>query len=100
MDFVVAGRVRGVEYYDKDTDTVLTKPVQMTTLDEVVAYIENEEHIYENILLDMSPFEVRVFDKSKKGCMQLHAAVKELGFLLSEREEEAWKKYMRRWDDD
>lgn len=60
--------------------------------------------------LDLSPFEVINFDESSKGIRAFHDKLLELGFILTEKDESEWKKFLderleqeeesRSWDDE
>ncbi len=94
MDFVAAGRVKEVQYYDRETNSMLRKPVEVKTVKEVGRYINLPDNYDKSFVFDMSPYEIRTFKEGKTGCKQLYAAIKELGFELTEKEETAWVEYM------
>lgn len=50
--------------------------------------------IYAQYELDMSPFEVITFPESKQGFKNFHQAILDLGFSLSEKEEQIWEEYI------
>jgi hypothetical protein len=56
---------------------------------------------FANFRLDMSPFEVVRFDESETGFRELKQAIIDLGFVLTEEEDQMWEEWLaRRYGDD
>lgn len=73
---------------DQELATIMSSTVghRKTNFDSPILYAQYK--------LDMSPFEVITFPESKKGFEDFRQAVLDLGFSLSEKEEQLWKEYI------
>ncbi len=90
-------RIKDFLVWDRESqeECSIHKDFNSLTFDELVAFLTIEDRSnpinYGKFVLDMSPLEVVTFPESREGWVSFRQAVLDLGFTLSEKEEELWR---------
>lgn len=94
-EFFDAGKVKGVKTIETYKAGRELDPLDMT-FDETIDALGKDFTRYFDFPLDISPWTIERFDESNSlDTCRMHLRVKELGFELSDEEEEAWSALVR-----
>lgn len=91
LRFADAGRVK----YEFLEDPVGSLP-DMTgwTGQDHLTWLKTHPGVYGDAICDMSPYHVETFPETREGFESLYSRVKELGFVLSQEEENLWTEFI------
>lgn len=85
------GKLSG-RYYDKENEELIINKI---TREELVALAKSDKiPIYYDYILDMSPWEVKLYDEDKEGYAQMKQDMIEIGFEFTEEDEKGWEEYL------
>lgn len=105
IEAFIGGRIKCIERWDRTA----RKRVQVDVSDfkspqEVLDMFDDEDRpIMWDVILDTYPYTIEKFEEDSKGLMALKKRVLDLGFILSEVEEQQWKEYIddrREWEEE
>lgn len=102
-----AGLIKSISVWDRDKDPKIQEISfnkenfpKMQTIEGFMKAVDKESGIGQNrksrlfkVNLNMDPWTVKRFEESKEGLKEIKEAVLELGFKLSQEEEEAWNNF-------
>lgn len=106
-EFFEDGRIIRISAYRDPPE--LTKIEDIPDSNTLLAFLQwersrNDEEMrpdeYSNFEFDMSPWTVTRFEESAEGIRELKQAILDLGFVLTEREDELWDEFLQRWSED
>jgi hypothetical protein len=99
FDFYKEGRIKDVQRWKVDKWVSLGEDVNRWPIEKIVDELINVEESCV-FVLDMSPFEVTTFIEGAEGFTNFRQAVLDLGFVLTEKEEEIWSKRINRYEEE
>ena len=98
------GKIISARGYSKETGIV---EIEEPTFDEVIKnqkrsfnFLKETKTLMTDLFLDMSPWEIKKFDESAEGVVELKKEVINLGFKITKEEEKEWKCFLERFEEE